>query len=314
MSERRAIVIGHRGQDGRLLVELLSRRGVAILGVGRDGVETFGAVPAAPPCRIGDPSSIADTVRAVQPNEIYYFAAPRSSSQSSLQYDVADEYARHIAVTINGPLACLEAIRRECPTCRFFFASTSLIFGNRPAQTPQTEATPVCPNETYAIAKLLASEACKDYRRHGVFASVGILYNHESSYRPPFYLSMKVLRAALAAQRGAPEPLVVGDLDATVDWGYAPDFVDAFTRILALDLPDDFIVANGETHTVREFIECAYAAVGVPWQPHVRVDPALLARSRTGRVGDATKLRERTGWRPSLGFAEMVARLLQETK
>lgn len=313
MSERRAIVVGHRGQDGRLLVDLLSRRGVDVLGVGRTNVEAFGSLPA-PPCRLDDPQSIAETIRIVQPHEIYYVAASHTSSQADEPLDVADEYAQHVAVNVNGPLAFLEAIRRQCPASRFFFASTSLIFGNSPRETPQNEETPACPEEAYAITKLLAGEACKDYRRHGVFASVGVLYNHESSYRPPHYLSMKVLRAALAAKAGATEPLVVGDLDATVDWGYAPDFVDAFTRIAALDEPGDFLVATGEAHSVREFIDCAFAAVGLDWRSHIRVDRSLLVRSRSGRVGDASKLTHRTNWRPTLGFAGMVAELLREVE
>jgi GDPmannose 4,6-dehydratase len=254
-------------------------------------------------------AAIAD----LRPAEVYYLATGHSSSQAA-GGDLLEEYLASVQVNVLGVLHFLEAIRRHSPTTRLFFASSSLVFGNAPAQVPQDETTPTNPQEAYALAKLLASAVCRDYRRrHSVFASVGILFNHESSLRPLRYLSAKVVRAAVAASRGQPAELVVGDLDSVTDWGYAPDFVDAFTRILALPEPDDFVVATGIGHTVRDFLAAAFSAVGLDWTNYARVEPGLLARPRSGRIGNAAKLHQRTGWQPSLDFAAMVRTLVEQS-
>ena len=314
MSKRLAIIVGHQGQDGRLLTELLISRGYGVLGVGRSSVETFGPIIATNPCRLDDASSISGAVADLEPDEVYYLAAHHASSETRDSGDLRAEYLASVAVNVTGLLHFLEAIRNHSPRTRLFYASTSLIFGNQPVQSPQTETTPRAPEEAYAILKLLGGNACREYReRHGVFASVGILFNHESRWRSPKFLSRKIAKAAAAAKaQGRPSlGITLGNLDATVDWGYAPDFVDAFTRILALDRPDDFIVATGIAHTVRDFAAAAFGCVGLDWRDHVAVDASLIAQPRTGRMGDAGKLRRLTAWAPSVTFDEM-ARLLVE--
>lgn len=312
MAEKRAIVTGHRGMDGRLLVELLQQRGGPILGVGREGVETFNGAPRIE-CRLDSPKSIAECVRGYQPDEIYYVAAHHDSSQGKAPEDLHDDYRKYLTVNVEGPLAFLDAIRAHAPKARFVYASTSLIFGNSPREVPQVETTAPSPEEPYAMVKLLGGQACKDFRSRGIFASVAILFNHESAYRRPHFLSMKIVLGALAARAGKKEPLVLGDLDATVDWGYAPDFVDAMRRMLAIDTPGDFIVATGEAHTVRDFAAAAYAHVGLDWQKHVTVDPSLLSRRRSGRVGSFAKLKAAAGWAPTLTFEQMVQTLIDQT-
>lgn len=254
-----------------------------------------------------------DLVRRVQPQEIYYLAAHHASSQDRENDDLHRDYQLNLMVNVTGLLSCLEAIRAYSPQSRLFYASSSLIYGNQPRQSPQDESTQVAPEEPYGLCKALAGEMCKDYRRrHGVFASVGILFNHESCLRPFHYLSMKIIRAAVEASRGFMEPLIVGNLDAAVDWGYAPDYVDAFTRILALDAADDFVIATGITHTVRDFAAVAFGHLGLDWQQYVVENSTVLTRSRSGRVGDSSKLRRLTGWHPSLTFEEMVEKIVDQ--
>lgn len=313
MSRRRAIIVGHQGQDGRHLSQRLRQRGDLILGIGRRSLDVDAGLPAIDACRLDHPESVRDTILAVQPDEIYYLAAHHTSSQGTSGMEVHDDYLSSISVNFLGLLHFLEAIRQHHPVCRLFFASSSLIFGNSPVETPQCETTPVMPEEPYSLCKKLAGEACRDYRnRYSIFASVGILFNHESIYRPPGFLSMRIIQGAVSARSGAAEKLVIGNLDATVDWGYAPDFVNAFQLILGLDQPDDFVIATGVPHTVRDFLAAAFGHLGLDWNDHVIQDPSVLARRRTGRVGNPARLERLTGWRPTLTFEQMVAVLVDQ--
>lgn len=313
MSKRNAIIIGHEGQDGRLLTRLLLQRGYDLLGIGRSTLDHWGAMAYREEFRLDCSNSVCDLVRSLQPQELYYLAAHHASSQARQSEDLHEDYQLSLGVNVTGVLHFLEAIRCHSPQSRFFFASSSLIYGNRPQQSPQDETTQVAPEEPYGLCKALSGQMCRDYRaRHRLFASVGILFNHESCLRPSQYLSTKIISAAVAASRGEIKPLVVGSLDAIVDWGYAPDYVDAFTRILALEAPGDFVVASGVAHTVRDFAATAFARVGLDWSKYVLQDPAVLTRSRSGRVGDPSKLRRITGWCPSLTFKEMVALLIDQ--
>ena len=311
MSSRRAVVVGHRGQDGHLLTELLRRRGYDVLGVGRDRTDVWGGVPAPDACRVDRPEAVFRAVDLWRPHEVYYLAAHHGPAEAG-EADAYTGYLAELEVNVAGVLHFLEGVRRHSPSTRLFYASSSLVFGNWPDRSPQDETTPVAPEGAYALCKRLAAEACREYReRHGVFASVGILFNHESPLRPPRYLSAKIVRAAAAA-RGSTGPLMLGDTRAVVDWGYAPDFVEAFTRILALDRPDDFVVATGEGHTVGDFAQAAFGRVGLDWRCYVVEDPGLLVRRGSGRVGDPAKLRRLTGWAPSETFAGMVAALVDD--
>ncbi len=310
MSRNAAIVVGHQGQDGRLLVHLLRSRGYDVLGVGRTCVESWGRPIDRMRCSLGDPDAVAAAVRCFEPDEIYYLAAAHSSSQGPTQ-SPSPEWTSAWAVNVQGLLYFLEAVRRHRPACRVFYASSSLTFGAEPLESPQTEHTPRNPDDAYSASKAHAEVLCRSYRqRYGLFVSVGILYNHESSLRPPDYLSTKLVRGAVSASRGDNSPVIVGSLDACADWGFAPDFVEAFTRILHIDTSEDFVVATGRLHTVRDFAEEAYGRVGLDWRRFVKVDAALLSRPPSRRVGDASKLRVHTGWKPSVDFRDMIHRLL----
>jgi GDPmannose 4,6-dehydratase len=209
----------------------------------------------------------------------------------------------------------LEAVRNVCPRCRVYQASSSEIFGE-PSESPQTERTPVAPLSPYGVAKAFGHFLIGSYRRrYGLYACSGILYNHESPRRPLEFLPRKVAHGAAAIALGMSDELVLGDLDARRDWGYAGDYVRAMWLMLQQDAPDDYVVATGVAHSVRELVEVAFEVAGLDWERYVRVDEALV-RGRAERhdlVGDATRARERLGWTPTLDFDGLV-RLLVESE
>jgi GDPmannose 4,6-dehydratase len=207
-----------------------------------------------------------------------------------------------------GATALLEAVRSVDPAIRFYQASSSEIFGE-PRETPQTESTPLDPVTPYGVAKAYAHFIVHSYRRlYGLFACSGILYNHESPRRPLQYLPRKVAHGAAAISLGLQRELVLGDLEARRDWGYAGDYVRAMWLMLQQDAPDDYVVASGEDHSVRELVECAFAHVGLDWRQYVRVDPALQrGRAELHRlVGNPSKAQAQLGWEPAIDFTKLI--------
>ncbi len=193
-----------------------------------------------------------------------------------------------------------------------FYAASSLVFGH-PGVSPQNELTPLEPRSPYAISKAAGLQTCRTYREgESVFASVGILYNHESPLRPEGFVTQKIVRGALRIRAGKQSEVILGDLSAQVDWGAASDFVRAMRAILRADAPDDFVVATGQLHTVGEFARIAFEEVGLCWQDYVRVRDVVGLERRAALVGDSTKLRTVTGWRPSVTFEELVRSLIAE--
>jgi GDPmannose 4,6-dehydratase len=304
----RAIIVGRNGQDGRILFDQLQREGAAIVGIARD-------LTRGEPCNsvdILDQRAVGELVRNWQPTHVYYLAAFHHSSEELPNGDDAALLARSLEVHVLGLTNFLESIKQFAPRARLFNAASSLVYGDV-RESPQTEATPFAPRCIYGITKVAGVECCRLYRRsHCLFAASGILYNHESIYRRHNFLSKKIVRAALNIRDGKQQKLVLGDLSARVDWGYAPDFVRAIRQILALELPDDYIVATGEAHTVQEFVQNVFELLGLNWEEYVEEDPNLLTRTRTLRIGDASKLREHTGWAPSVSFREMIQLLLND--
>jgi GDPmannose 4,6-dehydratase len=312
VAERRALVTGIGGQDGSLLAELLLEQGYDVYGVVRrtgasypnlgaiaDRVELIQA-------DLNDQLALVRALRSVRPREVYNLASvsfvPMSWDQPVLTAELA-------AV---GATALLEAIRDVDPKIRFYQASSSEIFGE-PAETPQTESTPLSPLTPYGVAKAYAHFITRSYRRrYGLHASAGILYNHESPRRPVEFVPQKVAHAAAAIKLGTSGELWLGDLDAQRDWGYAGDHVRAMWLILQQDDPDDYVIATGELHTVRELVQCAFDHVGLDWQEYVQIDESLKRGKAElhDLVGDPTRARERLGWTPELGFEELVQLLV----
>ena len=307
----RALITGIGGQDGSYLAELLLAQGYEVVGVVRPGAETYENLAAVEQVELYEAdlfnqTSLAQALRAARPAEVYNLAAPSFVPAS---WDRPVQTAEFAAV---GATALLEAIRSVDPAIRFYQASSSEIFGE-PEETPQTETTPLAPVTPYGVAKAYAHFIVHSYRRlYGLFACSGILYNHESPRRPLKYLPRKVAHGAAAISLGLQEELVLGDLDACRDWGYAPDYVRAMWLMLQQDDPDDYIVASGEAHSVRELVQCAFEHLGLDWQQYVRVDPALErgAAELYRLVGDPAKARLRLGWQAKVDFTRLVQLLV----
>jgi GDPmannose 4,6-dehydratase len=304
----RALITGIGGQDGSYLAELLLEAGYEVVGLVRPGSPSYenlarleGAIDLYEADLLNQ-TSLTQALRAAPPTEVYNLAAPSFVPASWEQPVHTAEFA---AV---GATSLLEAIRIVDPNIRFYQASSSEIFGD-PRETPQTEKTPLAPVTPYGVAKAYAHFSVRSYRhRYGLFACSGILYNHESPRRPPEFLPRKVANGAAAISLGLQQELVLGDLDARRDWGYAGDYVRAMWLMLQQDEPDDYVVASGEDHSVRELVQCAFAHVGLDWQEYVRVDPGLQrGPAELHRlVGDATRANERLGWKPELDFTQLV--------
>jgi GDPmannose 4,6-dehydratase len=310
----RALITGIGGQDGALLSQLLLDAGYEVAGIVRRSPEEYAANLGDAMARITfvqadllDHASMVQALREVEPTEVYSLAAPSFVPRSWEEPILTAEFA---AV---GVTSLLEAVREARPETRVYQASSSEIFGV-PSETPQTESTPLDPLTPYGVAKAYAHFIIRSYRRrYGMYACCGILYNHESPLRPLDFLPRKVARAAAAISLGLESELVVGDLDARRDWGYAGDYVRAMWLMLQQDEPGDYVVATGTSHTVEELVACAFEVVGLDWRDHVRSD-AAFQRGRAelhDLVGDASKARELLGWAPSLTFEQLV-RLLVE--
>ena len=305
---KRALITGIGGQDGSYLAELLLERGYEVAGMVRPGAVEYSNLEAVRgriellEADLLDQRSLATALEAARPGEVYNLAAP-SFVPASWERPV--ETAEFAAV---GATSLLEAIRTVDPGIRVYQASSSEIFG-APRQSPQTEETPLEPVTPYGVAKAYAHFIVSSYRRrYGLFACSGILYNHESPRRPLEFLPRKVAHGAASISLGLQEELVLGDLDARRDWGYAGDYVRAMWLMLQEDEPGDYIVASGTSRSVRDLVQCAFAHVGLDWEEHVRVDPALQrgAAELHRLVGDASRAHGRLGWRRELDFEQLV--------
>ena len=305
---RRALIVGAGGQDGRLLTDLLLQRGYGVHGWTR--TDALSAIA----CECVDllaPAGVETALGNLEPDEIYYLAAFHHAAQDEIESSAAELERRSFDVHVTGLRNVLKALQAFLPRTRLFYAASSHVFGKAFAKS-QSEQTPFAPHSAYGLSKAAGVECCRALRRAGVYAASGILFNHESSLRKSSFLSQKVVQGVLRARRDPAFRLVLGDLDARVDWGYAPDYVDAMHRILQLPRPDDFVIATGTTHTVREFVETAFAAADLDWCQHVATDRTLLRKANHPLCGDAGKLRAATGWSPRVSFSEMVRTLVVE--
>jgi GDPmannose 4,6-dehydratase len=310
---RSALITGIGGQDGSYLAELLLDEGYDVAGIGRRPPAAYAPSLGATLDRVRileadllDQRSLAAALREAGPVEVYNLAAPSFVPRSWDEPVLTAEFA---AV---GVTSLLEAIREVDPRIRVYQASSSEIFGE-PRETPQHETTALSPVTPYGVAKAYGHFIVASYRRrYGIHASCGILYNHESPRRPLDFVPRKVAHAAAAISLGLERELVLGDLDARRDWGFARDYVRAMWLMLQQEEPDDYVVASGRSHSVAELAACAFAHVDLDWRAHVRSDPALQRGSAElhDLVGDSAKARERLGWTPTVSFDELVRLLV----
>jgi GDPmannose 4,6-dehydratase len=308
----RAFITGIGGQDGSYLSELLLDRDYEVIGLVRDAQVEYSNLAGVRDrvelvqADLLDHDALVALLRAHGPHEIYNLASPSFVPRS---WDHPVETAEFAAV---GVTSLLEAVRGVDDTIRVYQASSSEIFGE-PKEVPQTEDTPLAPVTPYGVAKAYGHFIVGSYRRrYGIHASCGILYNHESPRRPETFLPSKVAHAVAAIAAGRQSELTLGDLSAERDWGYARDYVEAMWRMVQQDAPDDYVIATGETHSVQELVEIAFAHVGLDWHEHVRTDEALKRGTAELHrlVGDPARAHERLGWQPTVTFAELVELLV----
>ena len=295
-----ALIIGSFGQDGKLLTKHLTQAGYQVNGIGRNSGGPD----------LGSSDAVRDFLDQTLPSEIYYLAAFHHSSEGKYPGEL-ELFRRSYEVNVFYPLHFLDALRELKSGARFFYAASSLIFGDSPVEE-QKEESPYYPHSAYGITKLDGMMACRFYREnHAVFASAGILFNHESEHRQPGFLSKKIVNAVWDIVGGSEAKLVIGATAAEVDWGYAPDYVRAMHQILLSEQAGEFIVATGRKHQVSEFLDIAFRAVGLDWKSHVIENNSGLQRLRKTIVGNPTRLTQATGWRPQTDFRQMVETLVR---
>jgi GDPmannose 4,6-dehydratase len=315
-----ALITGITGQDGSYLAELLIRHGYEVYGlIRRSSSFNTGRIdhiyqdPHEPNPRLRlvygdltDGSSLNKLLRDLNPDEIYNLGA---QSHVMVSFDIP-EYTGE--VTGMGTARLLEAIRETKIRPKFYQASSSELYG-LVQETPQTENTPFYPRSPYGCAKAYAFYMVRNYREaYGLFACNGILFNHESPRRGETFVTRKITRAATRISLGLQEKLFLGNLDATRDWGYAPEYVEAMWRMLQQDKPDDYVIATGETHTVREFVEEAFNLLRLDWRKHVEVDPNYLRPTEVDKLlGDSSKAKKAFGWKPNVSFKDLVRTMVE---
>jgi GDPmannose 4,6-dehydratase len=310
--KRRALITGVTGQDGSYLAEHLLAEGYEVIGMMRRNstlnlervahlMEQITLVTA----DLLDEASLIRVLQQHQPQEVYNLAAQSFVETSWAQAILTGE------VTALGVTRVLDAIRFVDPSIRFYQASSSEMFG-KVAEVPQTEGTPFHPRSPYGVAKVYGHWITVNYREsYGLHASSGILMNHESPRRGLEFVTRKISHAVARIKLGLQKDVRLGNLDAKRDWGYAADYVRAMWLMLQQDQPDDFVIATGETHSVREFCEVAFGHVGLSWEDHVVVDERFFRPAEVDLlVGDSTKAHRVLGWKPDVTFAELVTMMV----
>jgi GDPmannose 4,6-dehydratase len=315
----KALITGITGQDGSYLAEQLLGRGYEVHGIVRrsssfntDRIDHLYRDPHEEEVRLflhygdlADSSRLVKLIYELAPDEIYHLGA---QSHVRVSFDVP-EYTSD--VTAVGTVRLLEAIRETGVQTRFYHSSSSEMFGSMPP--PQSETTPFHPRSPYAVSKLMAHWITVNYREsYGMFACNGLLFNHDSPRRHETFVTRKITRAFARIQAGLQDKLYLGNLDAKRDWGYAPEYTDAMWRMLQADHPDDYVIATGETHSVREFLDEAAGQLGIDWEEIVEIDSRYFRPAEVDALcGDASKARKALGWEPGVTFKELV-RLMVE--
>ena len=312
---KRALITGITGQDGSYLAELLLEKGYEVHGIIRRSssfntqrIDHIYRDAHDPKSRLfllhgdlSDSSALNTILRNVAPDEIYNLGA---QSHVRVSFDTPEYTTDVIAL---GTIRILEAIREVGIKPKFYQASSSEMFG-RVVETPQSETTPFHPRSPYACAKVFAYFATVNYREaYSLFACNGILFNHESERRGETFVTRKITRAATRIKLGLQDKLFLGNLDAKRDWGYAKDYVEAMWLMMQAEASGDYVIATGETHSVREFVEEAFGYLNMDWKEYVEIDPWYYRPSEVDMLlGDASKARKELGWKPRIGFKQLV--------
>jgi GDPmannose 4,6-dehydratase len=316
---KKALITGITGQDGSYLAEFLLGKGYEVYGIIRRSssfntgrIDPIYEDPHVPHRRLelvygdlNDASSLNHIIRRIQPDEIYNLGA---QSHVRVSFDIP-EYTGEI--TGLGAIRLLEAIRESGLKPKFYQASSSEMFGNT-QDVPQRETTPFYPRSPYGAAKVYAYWVTVNYREaYGLFACNGILFNHESPRRGETFVTRKITKAAARIKLGVQQDLFLGNLDAKRDWGFAGDYVEAMWMMLQAEVPSDYVIATGETHTVKEMLELAFDRLKLDWKKHVKIDPKYYRPTEVDLlIGDASKAKKELGWQPKVKFQELIAMMV----
>ncbi|MBA2124543.1 GDP-mannose 4,6-dehydratase [bacterium Unc6] len=314
---KKALITGITGQDGSYLAEFLLSKGYEVHGIVRrvaleDSEHRLWRIRhlldkiVLHPGSMESYASIFKIVEETKPDECYHLAA-----QSFVSYSFEDEFST-ISTNINGTHFVLSAVKEKAPKCRFYFAASSEQFGHV-KETPQNENTPFHPRSPYGISKVAGFDLTRNYREaYGIFACNGILFNHESPRRGFEFVTRKIANAAARIKMGLAKELRLGNLKAKRDWGFAGDYVKAMWLMLQQNDPDDYVIATGETYSVKEFVKLAFNCVGLKWQNHVIIDKTFYRPSEVYLLrGDFSKARKKFGWKPKVKFEELVKMMVE---
>ena len=308
MSKRKAFITGVTGQDGSYLAEILLEKGYEVYGMvrrsstfNRSRIDHLQGEIELVYGDLGDSSVLNQLMRTIRPDEVYNLGA---QSQVHISFDVPEYTADVVGV---GVLRLLDAIREGDLRCRFYQASSSEMFG-KVVEVPQRETTPFHPRSPYGVAKVFGYWIARNYREaYGMYTANGILFNHESPRRGENFVTRKITLGVGAILRGETTEISLGNLDAKRDWGYARDYMEGAWRMLQEEEPDDYVLATGETHTVRECLEEAFGYAGLDWRQYVKEDERYLRPAEVDSlIGDYSKAKERLGWEPTVRFSELV--------
>jgi GDPmannose 4,6-dehydratase len=319
-STQTALITGITGQDGSYLTDLLLEKGYVVHGIVRRTSnllrsriehlrrddQIYGKKLFLHYGDLSDTTTLRRIFREVNPGEVYHLAG---QSHVGLSFELPESTCDEAGM---ATLRLLEIIRDQLPGTKFYHASSSEIFGNA-AESPQTEETPMRPTSPYGCAKAFATQLARVYRQsYGLFVCNGISYNHESPRRGENFVTRKIARGAARISRGLDVDLVLGNLESKRDWGRAQDYVVAMWLMLQHEKPDDYVVATGQAHSVREFVEAAFKVVGLPWEKYVKQDPGFDRPIEPARlVGSADKIRKGLGWKPSGSFEQLVREMVE---
>ncbi len=309
---KKALISGITGQDGSYLAEFLIEKGYEVHGIVRRVAfedpehRTWRIKHLLGKLHLHSASletytSIFNVVEKVKPDECYHLAA-----QSFVGYSFDDEFST-INTNINGTHTMLSCVKERAPKCRFYFAGSSEMFGNAP-MSPQTEDTPFYPRSSYGISKVAGFHMTRNYRQaYGLFACNGILFNHESPRRGFEFVTRKIANTVAKIKFGLERELVLGNLDAKRDWGFAGDYVKAMWMMLQQNKPDDYVIATGEAHSVEEFVELAFSHAGLDWKKFVKTDQNFFRPAEIHELkGDASKAKKILGWKQGVDFSQLV--------
>ena len=314
---KKVLITGITGQDGSYLSELLLEKGYEVHGIVRrvaiehpqarmwrirhllDRIKIHSA-------SMESYASIFDIVADVKPDECYHLAA-----QSFVSYSFEDEFST-INTNLNGTHYVLSAIKRQAPQCRFYFAASSEMFGNAP-KSPQNEETPFHPRSAYGISKMAGFELTRNYREaYGLFALSGILFNHESPRRGGEFVTRKITSGAAKIKLGLDKEIRLGNLDAKRDWGHSRDYVKAMWLMLQQPRPEDYVIASGESHSVRDFLQVSFECVQLDYKKYLVIDENLYRPSEVNVLqGDASKAKKKLAWSPEVSFKELVREMVE---